>query len=48
MDILSKKYAFQIWEKLDNEHTAVRFVTSWATKEEAVEECIQDILRLEA
>ena len=29
MDILSKKYAFQIWEKLDNEHTAVRFVTSW-------------------
>lgn len=48
MNILSKKYAFQIWEKLDNEHTAVRFVTSWATKEEAVEECIQDILRLEA
>lgn len=48
MDILSKKYAFQIWEKLDNEHTAVRFVTSWATKEEAVEECIQDILLLEA
>lgn len=46
MDILSKKYAFQIWKKMDNVHTAVRFVTSWATKEEIVEECVQDILQL--
>ena len=33
---LSKVAAFSVWEKLDDEHTAVRFVTSWATKPEYI------------
>ena len=40
---LKEKYAFSFWEKIDNEHSAVRFCTSWATKEEDVEKLIQDI-----
>ena len=33
---LQKKYSFLIWEKVDEDHSAIRLVTSWATKEEAV------------
>ncbi|WP_316571458.1 aminotransferase class I/II-fold pyridoxal phosphate-dependent enzyme [Neobacillus sp. YIM B06451] len=43
---LQKKYAFLIWEKADEDSSAVRFVTSWATKEEAVMELIEDFRRL--
>ena len=39
---LSKKYLFSIWNKVDSNHTAVRFVTSWTTKEENVDEFIKD------
>lgn len=41
MEALSKKVAFNFWEKLDDEHTIVRFATSWATKEEDVDALIQ-------
>lgn len=34
---LSKDFKFSIWKKVDADHTAVRFCTSWATREEAVE-----------
>ncbi|WP_066064813.1 threonine aldolase family protein [Neobacillus soli] len=40
---LESKYAFHIWEKVDSEHSAIRLVTSWATKEEMVEAFIEDI-----
>ncbi|RDU38184.1 threonine aldolase [Neobacillus piezotolerans] len=43
---LQKKYAFLIWEKVDEHSSAVRFVTSWATKEEAVNELIEDFKRM--
>lgn len=33
---LAQKVKFSFWEKIDNNHTAVRFATSWATKEENV------------
>lgn len=33
---LQKKYSFLIWEKIDPVHSAIRLVTSWATKEEEV------------
>ena len=33
---LRQVYDFSVWEKIDEEHTAVRLVTSWATKEEYV------------
>ncbi|MBO0960931.1 aminotransferase class I/II-fold pyridoxal phosphate-dependent enzyme [Neobacillus sp. MM2021_6] len=40
---LQDKYAFHIWEKVDSDHSAIRLVTSWATKEEAVKAFIEDI-----
>ena len=33
---LKKEVAFSTWEKVDENHTAIRFATSWATKEEDV------------
>lgn len=36
MEQLQKKVNFSIWERLDDAHTVVRFVTSWATQESAV------------
>lgn len=40
---LQKNYQFNIWEKIDKEHSAIRLVTSWATKEEEVEQFINDL-----
>lgn len=40
---LQQKYLFIIWEKVDSEHSAIRLVTSWATKEEIVREFIGDL-----
>lgn len=34
---LQKNYSFLIWEKVDSDHSAVRLVTSWATKEEEIQ-----------
>ena len=38
MEELQKKVGFSFWEKLDADHTVVRFATSWATTREDVEE----------
>ena len=38
MEKLAKEAAFDIWEKVDDTHTAVRFATSWATPLESVEQ----------
>lgn len=46
LDKLKDKYAWCLWSKVDAEHSAVRFCTSWATKEEAVEKLIADIKAL--
>lgn len=43
MDYLKEKYAFCLWSKVDEEHSAVRFCTSWATNEGAVDELVRDI-----
>lgn len=40
---LEKKYSFYVWEKIDENNSAIRLVTSWATKKEAVEAFIKDI-----
>lgn len=29
---LEEKFSFNIWEKVDNKNSAIRLVTSWATK----------------
>ncbi|WP_273123106.1 threonine aldolase family protein [Bacillus weihaiensis] len=42
---LETKYGFHIWEKVDDDNTAIRLVTSWATKEEEVLAFIEDIKR---
>lgn len=39
MEELNKKVCFSFWEKIDDEHTVVRFATSWATEKD-------DILKL--
>ena len=38
---LEKKVAFSFWERLDETHTAIRFVTDWATREEDVDALIE-------
>lgn len=40
MERLRSKVAFSFWEKYDENHTVVRFVTSWATKREDIQEII--------
>ncbi|WP_069998496.1 threonine aldolase family protein [Cellulosilyticum sp. I15G10I2] len=40
---LQEKYAFHIWEKVDDSYSAIRLVTSWATKEEAVSNFVKDL-----
>lgn len=39
---LEKKFAFIIWEKIDENKAAIRLVTSWATKEDAVWEFVEE------
>lgn len=46
LDALSQKYAYSLWEKIDDAHSAARFCTSWATREEDVEKLISDISAL--
>ena len=43
---LSKKYVFSEQERVDDTHRAVRFCTSWATKEENVEALCADLQAL--
>lgn len=38
MNILKEKVAFSFWEKYDENHTVVRFATSWATTDEDIEQ----------
>lgn len=43
---LQNNYDFHIWEKIDSNFSAVRFVTSWATKEDEVTGLIEELKRL--
>jgi threonine aldolase len=40
MDALSAEFQFSVWKKIDENRTAVRFCTSWATQPEAVDALI--------
>ncbi|MEK7672398.1 MAG: low specificity L-threonine aldolase [Patescibacteria group bacterium] len=40
---LQKDYGFYIWKKVDANNSAIRLVTSWATKEEKVDEFIKEL-----
>ena len=37
MEELKKDVFFEFWERKDENHTVVRFASSWATKEEDVQ-----------
>lgn len=41
---LSEKYLFFEWKEVDEQHTALRLITSWATEETVVDEFIRDLL----
>lgn len=43
---LQKEYGFYVWAKSDDNNSAIRLVTSWATKEDKVEEFISDLKTL--
>jgi threonine aldolase len=40
---LSRKYGFHIWCKVDDNNSAIRLVTSWATKEVSVNQFTEDL-----
>lgn len=40
---LSEKYVFYEWKVIDEQHSAVRLITSWATDEHMVDELIHDL-----
>lgn len=40
---LQEKYSFFVWAKVDADSSAIRLVTSWATKKEAVLALIEDL-----
>lgn len=40
---LEKKYVYEYQKRIDANHSAVRFCTSWATKEEEVEALLADV-----
>jgi threonine aldolase len=42
---LQRNYSFLIWKKVDSDHSAIRLVTSWATKEDKVLAFIADMKR---
>lgn len=43
---LHTRFGFEDWEKTDETHTAVRFCTSWATTDEAVESLVSYVRKL--
>ena len=43
---LSEKFDFYIWKKIDNEKSAIRLITSWATTDETVAGFINEIKKL--
>lgn len=43
---LDKKYSYSYIQRMDETHSAVRFCTSWATREEHVDQLIEDIRAL--
>lgn len=40
---LKGKYSFYVWQEIDSDNSAIRLVTSWATREDAVNEFIDDL-----
>ncbi len=43
LERLQEKYTFALWCAMDSEYSAVRFCTSWATKDEDIDALIADL-----
>lgn len=43
---LEKKFGFYVWSKVDEKNSTIRLVTSWATKESAVDEFLAELKNL--
>ncbi len=43
---LRNKFSFESWQRIDRSHTAVRFCTSWATTDDAVDSLLAEVDRL--
>ncbi|MBT3338077.1 MAG: aminotransferase class I/II-fold pyridoxal phosphate-dependent enzyme [Anaerolineae bacterium] len=43
IEALSKNFDFYIWRKINEEQSAIRIITSWATREEHVKKFIEEI-----
>ena len=43
LEELSKTIGVEVWEKVDEDHTAVRIATSWATREEDVKVLVSQL-----
>ena len=43
---LEELYGFYVWVKVDEDNSAIRLVTSWATEERAVDEFLEDLKEL--
>lgn len=46
IDQLLQKFDFYVWRKIDENHSAIRIITSWATKEGQVDTFINEIKKL--
>ncbi len=46
LDALKGKYSWEVWGEADEGHTAVRFCTSWSTRDEDIDALIRDIAPL--
>ncbi len=43
LEQLNANYEFSFWQRMDENHSAVRFCTSWATREDDVKRLVADI-----
>ncbi len=43
---LKEQYLFFEWREMDEQHTALRLITSWATEETVVDKFIEDLMSL--
>lgn len=43
---LEKLYSFYVWNRIDDERSAIRLVTSWATPESAVDSLLADLKQI--
>ena len=44
--ILSQKFSYELWQKIDDDNSAYRFCTSWATSDENINKLINEIKNL--